>query len=52
MTATAPCDNDVFYSYSTDEGETWSEPIGSITPALDRAFWRDGAVAAMERGHA
>jgi hypothetical protein len=25
-TATAPCDNDVFYTVSTDEGETWGEP--------------------------
>jgi hypothetical protein len=31
-TATPPCDNDVFYSYSTDGGVTWS-PERKITPA-------------------
>ena len=37
MTASSPCDNDVFYSYSMDEGETWSEPI-VITPRSDARF--------------
>jgi len=31
-TATPPCDNDVFYAYSTDGGATWS-PTVDITPA-------------------
>ncbi len=51
MTAASPCDNDVFYSYSADEGETWSEPM-VITPRSNCALRRDGAMAAMEPGHA
>lgn len=31
-TATTPCDNDVFYAYSTDGGATWS-PTFDVTPA-------------------
>jgi len=31
-TATTPCDNDVFYAYSTDGGATWS-PTVNVTPA-------------------
>lgn len=31
-TATPPCDNDVFYAYSTDGGATWSATF-KITPA-------------------
>ena len=31
-TATSPCDNDVFYSFSTDGGATWSDAF-KITPA-------------------
>jgi hypothetical protein len=31
-TATPPCDNDVFYSVSTDRGLTWS-PAVNVTPA-------------------
>ncbi len=31
-TATPPCDNDVFYSYSTDHGATWSAAF-DVTPA-------------------
>lgn len=31
-TATPPCDNDVFYAYSTDGGATWSETF-TLTPA-------------------
>jgi hypothetical protein len=31
-TATPPCDNDVFYSFSTDFGVTWS-PAFDVTPA-------------------
>jgi hypothetical protein len=31
-TATPPCDNDVFYAYSTDGGATWS-PTVDVTPA-------------------
>ena len=31
-TATTPCDNDVFYSFSIDGGATWSAAI-KITPA-------------------
>lgn len=30
--ATPPCDNDVFYAYSTDGGKTWSKTI-DVTPA-------------------
>jgi hypothetical protein len=30
-TATTPCDNDVFYAYSTDGGATWS-PTVNVTP--------------------
>ena len=30
-TATTPCDNDVFYAYSTDGGATWS-PTFDVTP--------------------
>lgn len=29
---TPPCDNDVFYAYSTDRGRTWSNPV-DLTPA-------------------
>ena len=36
-TASSPCDNDVFYSVSTDEGETWSEPR-DITPRANPRF--------------
>ena len=31
-TAVPPCDNDVFYAYSTDGGATWSSTV-NITPA-------------------
>lgn len=31
-TATSPCDNDVFYKYSTDGGATWSDTV-NVTPA-------------------
>jgi len=31
-TATPPCDNDVFYAYSTDGGATWSNTV-DVTPA-------------------
>ena len=31
-TATPPCNNDVFYAYSTNGGATWSAPI-NVTPA-------------------
>jgi hypothetical protein len=31
-TATPPCDNDVFYTYSTDGGATWSSTV-KLTPA-------------------
>jgi hypothetical protein len=31
-TATPPCNNDVFYAYSTDGGATWSDTI-DVTPA-------------------
>jgi hypothetical protein len=31
-TATPPCDNDVFYAYSTNHGATWSAAI-NVTPA-------------------
>lgn len=33
-TATPPCDNDVFYAYSTDGGATWSDTF-NITPASE-----------------
>jgi hypothetical protein len=29
---TPPCDNDVFYAFSTDRGRTWSAPV-DLTPA-------------------
>jgi hypothetical protein len=31
-TATPPCNNDVFYAFSTDHGASWSAPI-NVTPA-------------------
>jgi len=34
VTATPPCDNDVFYSYSTNGGATWSTEV-NIAPAAD-----------------
>jgi hypothetical protein len=37
-TATPPCDNDVFYAFSTDGGATWSD-TRQITPA-DSAQWQ------------
>ncbi|MFN0148739.1 MAG: sialidase family protein [Dehalococcoidia bacterium] len=30
--ATPPCDNDIFYSFSTDGGATWADPI-NVAPA-------------------
>ncbi len=36
-TATSPCDNDVFYAFSTDHGATWSAPV-DITPASRFGF--------------
>jgi hypothetical protein len=33
-TATPPCDNDVFYAYSTDGGATWSSTV-DLTPASE-----------------
>ena len=35
--ARPPCDNDVFYAYSTDGGATWSDPA-TITPRADPRF--------------
>src|SRR4029077_16115341 len=35
--ARPPCDNDVFYSYSTDGGATWSD-AATITPRADARF--------------
>jgi hypothetical protein len=35
--ATPPCDNDVFYSYSSDGGATWSDPV-TITPRSNPRF--------------
>jgi hypothetical protein len=37
-TATPPCDNDVFYAYSTDGGATWSAAF-KLTPA-ESAQWQ------------
>ena len=37
-TATPPCDNDVFYAYSTDGGATWSD-TRQLTPP-DSAQWQ------------
>jgi hypothetical protein len=46
--ATSPCNNDVFYSFSTDGGATWSSAI-DVTPSSvdgDTAQWMPwGAVA-------
>ena len=36
-TALPPCDNDVFYTYSTDGGATWTDPI-TITPRSNPRF--------------
>ncbi|MEZ4860852.1 MAG: hypothetical protein R3C14_06070 [Caldilineaceae bacterium] len=36
-TAVPPCDNDVFYAYSTDHGQSWSDAI-KLSPA-DSAQW-------------
>jgi hypothetical protein len=44
-TATPPCDTDVFYSYSTDGGATWSTEI-KLTPAGSAQWMPWGAVAA------
>ncbi len=38
VTATPPCDNDVFYAYSTDGGVSWSDAY-KLTPA-DSAQWQ------------
>jgi PASTA domain len=35
--ARPPCDNDVFYAYSTDGGATWSDPA-TITPRANPRF--------------
>jgi hypothetical protein len=43
-TATPPCDTDVFYSYSTDGGMTWSTEL-QLTPAGSAQWQPWGAVA-------
>jgi hypothetical protein len=43
-TATPPCDTDVFYSYSTDRGTTWS-PVVKLTPAGNAQWQPWGGVA-------
>jgi hypothetical protein len=43
-TATPPCDTDVFYSYSTDGGMTWSAET-KLTPAGSAQWQPWGAVA-------
>jgi hypothetical protein len=43
-TATPPCDTDVFYSYSTDGGMTWSTET-QLTPAGSAQWQPWGAVA-------
>jgi hypothetical protein len=43
-TATPPCDTDVFYSYSTDGGMTWSAET-QLTPAGSAQWQPWGAVA-------
>ena len=43
-TATPPCDTDVFYSFSTDGGTTWS-PVVKLTPAGSAQWQPWGAVA-------
>jgi hypothetical protein len=43
-TATPPCDTDVFYSYSTDGGTTWSTEL-QLTPAGSAQWQPWGAVA-------
>lgn len=42
--ATPPCDNDVFYAYSTDGGATWSQPI-QVSPA-GSAQWQPWSAVA------
>jgi Neuraminidase (sialidase) len=44
-TATPPCDNDVFYAYSTDGGATWS-PNVQLTPAGSAQWQSWSAVVA------
>jgi hypothetical protein len=44
--ATPPCDNDVFYSYSTNRGATWSAPK-RLTPA-GSAQWMPWSAAAPD----
>lgn len=44
-TATPPCDNDVFYAYSTDGGATWSATM-KITPAYSAQWQPWSAVTA------
>jgi hypothetical protein len=42
QTATPPCDNDVFYAYSTDGGSSWSDAV-KVTPAASAQWqpWSD-----------
>ncbi len=62
-TASPPCDNDVFYAYSTDGGASWSEAV-NVTPAKrlgESAQWQpwstiteDGRrllISYYDRGH-
>lgn len=45
QTATGPCDNDVFYNYSTDGGATWSSAV-QLTPAGSAQWMPWSAVTA------
>ncbi len=45
-TATPPCDQDVFYSYSTDGGATWSN-VYDLTPA-GSAQWQPWSVVTTD----
>ncbi|MFL5958992.1 MAG: sialidase family protein [Gaiellaceae bacterium] len=52
-TATPPCDNDVFYAYSTDGGATWSDTV-DVTPKAtvgDSAQWQPWSAVSPDGKH-
>ena len=51
--ATPPCDNDVFYSVSTNRGQTWSAPV-NVTPASrfgPNAQWQPWSAVSPDGKH-
>jgi hypothetical protein len=51
--ATTPCDNDVFYSVSTNRGQTWSAPV-NVTPASrfgPNAQWQPWSAVSPDGNH-